>query len=195
MCRRGLCQRRVTDCQRLPRRRRASAKRSSCWQEQRAKPGPTWVLPRRAHGLSSKLGERPLTVPSTHRHCLHSLSCARQKAHTHTHLKTSIMPAPPHPRPDLGPKETKENKVCAHSDSFAGTALCWNRTQSEEGGKGSTAEFNVSLRRRAPPADVELVYFYAITTPGGHEEAGAFSFTTCAAGSWFRTRQEPASTL
>lgn len=47
--------------------------------------------------------------------------CQAKCTQTHTHLKT-IMPAPPHPRPDLGPKETKENKACAHSDDFAGTA-------------------------------------------------------------------------
>lgn len=100
-----------------------------------------WVLPRRANGFPPAGREatedpcHPLPLFALPELCQASsgkthTNTARARTHTltHTHLELvtwkelSDHRMPPHLRPDLGPKQTKKNKACTHSDDSAGTA-------------------------------------------------------------------------
>lgn len=79
--------------------------------------------------------------------------------HTHVHTHLQYHGTPPHPRPDLGPEKTKQNKACSHCKDFCwhGSAGTGHRLEEEEGGGGgeeSTAEFNVSLQAQKQTSDV-----------------------------------------
>lgn len=102
------------------RQRRASAKRSSRWQEQRATPGRLGA-PSRGKWLSSSWarGHRG-SLPPIATVCTPRPVPSQQRTHTHTQVHTHLKlwherelsdhRIPPHLRPDLGQKQTKKTK-------------------------------------------------------------------------------------